>query len=231
MRRIRFLLVAAVLASAGSVSAQSVRASAKASAAAKSTPAPAARSTKPVAPIAKSDGKSDAKAKKVDAKATKAAKQTDTKDAAAKLDASEADAPITMSQGEAPDADAPTFVQTEEAIVMSDVGLSDQVRVKIPDKVSAQELLMQYQRVGRALRQLRDQRSEMIMAQIKAVAITCDDIEKSFKLISIHEAAKTPESRISTSVLLMQINAKIDRMRGMTLTKDCLNNPLAKECL
>jgi hypothetical protein len=92
--------------------------------------------------------------------------------------------------------------------------------VKAPAAPTAVSVIVEYQRVGRDLLQLQDQRG----------ANECGDLMPRFKAIKLEQAVATTASRIATAATLSEIAAKIERLRGVTVQRPCLDNPLAEGC-
>jgi len=88
---------------------------------------------------------------------------------------------------------------------------------KIPTAIS---VTVDYQRVGRDLLKLQDQRGKF----------DCGDLVPQFRAIKLDEAVATPASRIATAQTLAEIATKIVRLRGIKIEADCLHNPLAEGC-
>jgi hypothetical protein len=103
-----------------------------------------------------------------------------------------------------------------------------------PEKVAAgiptAALLTQYQRVGRELILLSKDRGAQIGVETEDAKAACAEMQATFRAIKISEAVATPASRAETADLLTELHGKIERLRGIALTADCLNNPLAKDC-
>ena len=99
-----------------------------------------------------------------------------------------------------------------------------------PPPVLAATLLTQYQRVGRALLLLANERRTQIGVETADAKLACAELQAAFRSIKIDDAVKTAESRAATAAVLADLNEKIERLRGVALTQDCLNNPLAKDC-
>jgi outer membrane murein-binding lipoprotein Lpp len=99
-----------------------------------------------------------------------------------------------------------------------------------PLPIPANALLMQYQRVGRDLLLLSNERRAQIGVETEAAKLSCEELRATFRSININDAVKTPESRVVAAATLAELHAKIERLRGVALSQDCLNNPLAKEC-
>ena len=98
----------------------------------------------------------------------------------------------------------------------------DKAEAPAPIKPSTGDALaMQYQRIGHELATLEDKRGLEL----------CADIRESFRAIKIDDALKTAESRAEAAATLDEIHAKLERRHGIDVSKACLNNPLAKECL
>ena len=178
MRRIGILVVAAVLGTAGVVSAESGRAAANQPAkaarvkppVAKPAPAPVPRTIKPLV------------------------------------------APVKVAEP-APAAKAP-----------------GKTIVKL-DPPSASALMQQYQHVGHDLVLLRSERDAKIGVELADTKASCAEVHAEFRTIKLDDAVKTPQSRLETKLFLDQLQRKIDRLRGVALSTDCMNNPLAKDCL
>lgn len=91
---------------------------------------------------------------------------------------------------------------------------------KPPKPPSAVTVTVEYQRVGRALLALRDQRGRFDIA----------DLMPRFRAIKLDQAVATPASRVATAAALAEIATKIERLRGITVEAACLDNPLAPAC-
>jgi hypothetical protein len=98
----------------------------------------------------------------------------------------------------------------------------------LPIPVTA--LLTQYQRVGRDLLLLSNERRAQIGVETEAAKLSCAELQATFRSIKIDEVVKTPEARVLAAAALAELHMKIERLRGVALSQDCLNNPLAKEC-
>jgi hypothetical protein len=99
-----------------------------------------------------------------------------------------------------------------------------------PLPIPANALLTQYQRVGRDLLLLSNERRAQIGVETEDAKLSCAELQATFRSIKIDEAVKTPESRVIAAAVLADLHAKIERLRGVELSQECLNNPLAKEC-
>ena len=94
--------------------------------------------------------------------------------------------------------------------------------------ISATMLLQQYQRVGRELLLLANEhRDELGIEDTKA---SCIELRNTFRSIKIDDAVATVESRVATAALLDELREKIERVRGVAVSQECLNNPLAAGC-
>lgn len=93
-------------------------------------------------------------------------------------------------------------------------------RAPRPKAPTAIRVTVDYQRVGRDLLELRDQRGKF----------DCGDLIPKFRAIKLDEAVATPASRIATAQTLAEIATKIVRLRGIHVNQDCLHNPLADGC-
>lgn len=90
-------------------------------------------------------------------------------------------------------------------------------RPTVPTK---QELLVRYQRVGRALLQLQDQRGRL----------DCGDLMSRFRAIKLDTAFASIEARMLTDLELSDLAYDIERMRGVQISHACKANPLADGC-
>lgn len=99
------------------------------------------------------------------------------------------------------------------------------------DPPSASALMQQYQHVGHDLVLLRSERDAKIGVELADTKASCAEVHAEFRTIKLDDAVKTPQSRLETKLFLDQLQRKIDRLRGVALTTDCMNNPLAKDCL
>jgi hypothetical protein len=91
-------------------------------------------------------------------------------------------------------------------------------------------LLTEYQRVGRELMLLANDRNLQIGVETNDAKLSCADLQATFRSIKITEATATSESRAETAELLRELRTKIERLRGVAVTQECLHNPLAKDC-
>lgn len=99
-----------------------------------------------------------------------------------------------------------------------------------PLPIPANALMMQYQRVGRDLLLLNKERAAQEGADKIDAKVSCSEMQTTFRSIKLEEALATPESRAAAAAVLAELHAKIVRMRGIELSQECLNNPLAKDC-
>jgi hypothetical protein len=82
------------------------------------------------------------------------------------------------------------------------------------------EIVLEYQRVGRDIAKLQsDHGTDKVL-----------DLWPRFRAIKLKEQCKTPEGRLDLEGTLKQLRAHIDRRRGITISTECMNNPLAAEC-
>ena len=91
---------------------------------------------------------------------------------------------------------------------------------KPPKAPTAVSVTVEYQRVGRALLALQDQRGKF----------DCDDLVPRFRAIKLEQAVATPTSRVAAAAALAEIATKIERLRGIKIEAACLENPLAAGC-
>jgi hypothetical protein len=89
-----------------------------------------------------------------------------------------------------------------------------------PAPPSAITISVEYQRVGRALLALQDQRGRFDI----------DDLLPRVRAIKLDRAVATRASRAEAAAKLAEIAAKIERLRGITIAAACLDNPLADGC-
>jgi hypothetical protein len=96
------------------------------------------------------------------------------------------------------------------------------VKIPLPAKPpTAMALRVEYQRVGRDVLKLEEQRGKF----------DCGGLVPRFKAIKLETALATPASRIQLYVTLAELSLKIERMRGIKLDSACLANPLAAGCM
>lgn len=82
------------------------------------------------------------------------------------------------------------------------------------------ELVLEYQRVGRDIAKLQNDRgTDKVL-----------DLWPTFKAIKLKEACKTTETRLNLEGTLKQLRSHIERRRGITISAECMNNPLAAAC-
>jgi hypothetical protein len=91
-------------------------------------------------------------------------------------------------------------------------------------------LLTEYQRVGRAITLLAKDRNLKVGVETADAKQSCAELQATFRTINLDDAVATPQSRAETADLLRELRAKIERLRGVALTQECLHNPLAKDC-
>ena len=91
-------------------------------------------------------------------------------------------------------------------------------------------LLTQYQRVGRDLLLLTNDQRAQIGVEHEDAKLSCADVQALFRSIKLDDAVKTQASRAEAAAVLTEVHLKIQRLRGVAVTQDCLNNPLAKDC-
>jgi hypothetical protein len=96
--------------------------------------------------------------------------------------------------------------------------------------IPASALLTQYQRVGRDLLLLSNERRAQIGVETEDAKLSCAELQEIFRSIKINDAVKTAESRVVAAAVLADLHEKIKRLRGVAVSQDCLNNPLAKDC-
>jgi hypothetical protein len=95
-----------------------------------------------------------------------------------------------------------------------------EVRPLPPKPPTALELMVNYQRVGRALLKLQDQRG----------ANDCGDLMPRFRTIKLEPALATVATRAELAAELTELAGNIERMRGIKVADACLKNPLADAC-
>ena len=84
--------------------------------------------------------------------------------------------------------------------------------------VTEAALLVQYQRVGRELMKLDESRGKE----------ATQDLWPRFKTLKVEKLA--PPARAAVVVVLDELSALIDRRKGVSVSQQCLNNPLAEGC-
>ena len=99
-----------------------------------------------------------------------------------------------------------------------------------PFAIPTASLLTQYQRVGRELMLLSNDQRAKIGVETADAKLACADLQELFRSIKLDTALKTAESRAEAAAVLADVHAKIQRLRGVELSAECLNNPLAKDC-
>ena len=99
-----------------------------------------------------------------------------------------------------------------------------------PLPIPANALLTQYQRVGRDLLLLDNERRAKGGAENIDARESCTELQTTFRSIKLEEVVKTPESRAAAAAVLAELHARIVRLRGIELSQECLKNPLAKDC-
>jgi hypothetical protein len=93
--------------------------------------------------------------------------------------------------------------------------------VVAPPAPTENAVLVHYQRIGRELFRLQ---------QLRGTECTLD-LWPRFRAIKLEQDTATPEARIAMAAMLTEIQHKIERKRGITIRQECLDNPLAAECL
>lgn len=86
---------------------------------------------------------------------------------------------------------------------------------------SANAVMTHYQRVGREIIQLQNFRGTECTLELW----------KTFRAIKLEDATATKEARIATAATLQELQTKIARKKGITVKQECLDNPLAGDCL
>jgi len=95
---------------------------------------------------------------------------------------------------------------------------------------AANALLTQYQRVGRDLMLLSNEWRAQIGLETEGARMSCEDLTATFRSIKLDDALKTAASRAETAALLAEVHERIQRLRRVALSQECLSNPLAKDC-
>lgn len=81
-------------------------------------------------------------------------------------------------------------------------------------------LLIEYQRIHRDLTKLQ---------QLRGNDATLE-LWPKFRAIKIAELCRTSAGRIELEVVIKELRGRIERKRGIELSAECLNNPLAASC-
>lgn len=89
-----------------------------------------------------------------------------------------------------------------------------------PPAPTANAVMMSYQRIGRDIKLLQNLRGTECTLELWTM----------FREIKLEEATATAVARIETADLLLDLQQKIERKRGVTMRQECLDNPLAPEC-
>ncbi len=82
------------------------------------------------------------------------------------------------------------------------------------------QLLMRYQRVGRAIGKLQQQRGHLAVS----------DLSQQFRELKIQQALSTAPSRASAAATLADLEKRVERQQSIEIADACLNNPLASGC-
>lgn len=123
---------------------------------------------------------------------------------------------------------APRTIKPLVAPIATKSALKSPAKVEAP---TASAVMQQYQHVGHDLVLLRSERNAKLDAAIDVTKESCAELHSEFRTIKIEDAVKTPQARAETAALLKDLQKKVDRLRGVAVTTDCMNNPLAKDCL
>jgi hypothetical protein len=91
---------------------------------------------------------------------------------------------------------------------------------RAPKPPTPRELTVEYQRVGRDIMKLQDQRGHFDVA----------DLVPRFRAIKLDAALATTTARVVLSTTLAELASKVERMRGISVQQVCLDNPLADGC-
>lgn len=108
------------------------------------------------------------------------------------------------------------------ALLCSVAGADSRLPAK-PAKIEAPSsvtVLVEYQRVGHDLIALQDQRGKF----------DCGDLLPRFRAIKLDEALATAASRTTAAAALADLATQIERLRGIHIERECLDNPLAPGC-
>jgi hypothetical protein len=92
---------------------------------------------------------------------------------------------------------------------------------KKPAVPATTALMVDYQRVGRDIMQLQNLRGSDCTAELYRL----------FRTIKIDDAVATPEARVAMAATLQELQSKLQRQKGVTVSQECLDNPLAPGCL
>jgi len=93
-------------------------------------------------------------------------------------------------------------------------------RVQALDDNKRNELLAQYQRIGRALYELQAQRGTAATSELM----------QQFKELKIEPALATHKSRTAAAATLGELRTRLERQRGVDVADACLKNALADGC-
>jgi hypothetical protein len=91
---------------------------------------------------------------------------------------------------------------------------------KVPKPPTQVALTVEYQRVGRDILKLQDQRGYFDVG----------DLVPRFRAIKLDAALASTTARAILASTLTDLATKIERMRGVRVERACLDNPLASGC-
>jgi hypothetical protein len=85
---------------------------------------------------------------------------------------------------------------------------------------TSSSVMIQYQRIGREIHNLQ---------QLRGTSCTLD-LWAQFRAIKLEPSLAASQSRAAVAATLAEMQLRIERMKGITVHKSCLDNPLAPEC-
>jgi len=123
----------------------------------------------------------------------------------------------------------PSLIRTAVLLIAAVLAVAPQAQADVrtqtraqaaPKVPSAVQVIVDYQRVGHDLLELQEQRGKF----------DCGDLMPRFRAIKLDADLATPAGRIATAATLADISSKIERLRGVKVHAECLDNPLAAGC-
>lgn len=115
----------------------------------------------------------------------------------------------------APALAAPVVVEAPASAIIGDT-----IAAVEEKPMTESEIVVMYQRVGRDIQLLQN-----AWGTDKVL-----DLWPTFRAIKLKEQCKTAESRLELQATLEQLRAHVDRRKGITISAECQNNPLAANC-
>ena len=105
------------------------------------------------------------------------------------------------------------------ALLASTASATPRRRPLAKPTIDATAVLVQYQRVGRDLIKLHDLRGPDVTAPLWS----------RFRAIKLDET-RTIEARVTAAAVLGELHALIERLKGVQVSTECMQSPLADGC-